>query len=120
MDEIVTAGDELRARARELADNKEWWVKGEPRREGQMCAAFNFMGTRITRKYEAFTPETMRQLERWLPRYIREAFPNIVNGMRGGGNRLPHYMEVTFFNDTIARDVDDVIVMLEKGAAEIG
>lgn len=102
----------LRQRARELADNRDRWVQQEPEAPGTMCALWNYDYP----NKRAVHDDAIKAMEQWLPGYVAQTCPernfeDYINGSR---------MDITFFNDSVVDDVDEVIVAFEKCAAELG
>ena len=104
-----TVEEQLRDRAQELRDNRDKWVQGEPK-AGQMCAMFN--GTSQT-TVSVFDHNTSGWLQKWLVGYVRANWDGILTDCEDDS------YQVTEFNDQIAQDVDEVIAMLEKAAADV-
>jgi hypothetical protein len=118
----MTIGDELRERAQTLRDNKFWWINGEPDRPQRMCAVFTYQNGRAR---AVLSQEAQDALSGWLPKYLKERYPGFwaeveKSYQENCFNGHPKSYSVTDFNDSVADDVDDVITMLEKAAADIG
>ena len=113
----MTIGDELRERAQTLRDNKFWWINGEPDRPGRMCAVFTCY--RSGHAQAVLSQRAQTALMEWLPKYLQERYPGVWATFVADGHG-PLMYSITDFNDCVANDVDDVITMLEKAAADIG
>jgi len=119
----MTIGDELRERAETLRQNKFWWINGEPDRPGRMCALFT--ADRSGRAQQMVSRRAQDALSEWLPKYLAEMYPSFWNEVERSYeanclNGRPKHYSITDFNDSVADNVDDVITMLEKAAADIG
>lgn len=109
----MNIADCLRQRAQQLRDNPDMWVRATPSRPGYMCAMYTAMPSGVV--VRAVNQQAAIAMEKWLPRYVAELFPNHKDRTVLNQTRL----DLTYFNDAIATDVMDVVVAFEKCAAEL-
>lgn len=122
MKKYDTVGDELRARADYLRSNREVWQRGNPEPDheclmyrGQQQTGYG----RSTRPKSILSAEAVLAFEKWLQGYLN----SVDEYRRLTGTTYGHedtWVAATMFNDIYAQEVDDVIIALDKCAADLG
>jgi len=97
---------EVRDRAEFMRKYAEYWEQGEPAQSGGFCAMFNNSDGRVE---QVLSVQVVAAVERWLPGYVREFFPDCDEDNTS----------LTCFNDAIAGTAEEVATMFEKFAAQL-
>jgi hypothetical protein len=114
----VHIADELRARANDLRTGRRTWVQTTPTAPDTQCLVLDSNHRRCTTPRQMLSDEAIAAFEAWLPGYLRENYPSIPYSHPSFDDSWPQLTSMQF-NDTVARNKEEVIKALETCAADL-